>query len=364
MKKNQLLSASSFSGGGQTASAELFTLRNANGLAAQFTNYGARWVSMWVPDRFGHMEDILLGFDTCCGYASAGEKYHGAIVGRVCGRVSNATFTMGSQEYKLAANDVYGKPAPNHLHGGVHAFHNCFWESLTTTNQEGEESVVFSRLSCDGEEGYPGHLLVEVTYTLKNTNVLSMECRAVCNKQTPVNLTNHAFFNLQGEEEKKSILSHYLRVNALNLIECDKELIPTGRLIPVADTSLDFCRPRMIRDSLAQSHPQIMQNKGFSVAFALDKGEDKLWPAAELIDEGSGRMMHVSTNQPSLQVYTGYFMDGTDRGKGHVPYYASAGIALETQGFPDAVNQTTFPSVFVHAGDTYRHLTEYRFDVC
>ena len=329
-----LLSASVFSGEGSTSSAELVTLKNRNGLVAQFTNYGARWVSMWTPDRNGRMGDIVLGFDTLDGYLTAGEQYHGAIVGRVCGRINNARFTLEGQEFLLASNDAYGKPVRNHLHGGMAAFHNRFWKSRLFVTSPGEEAVEFTTCSPNGEEGYPGNLEVKVTYLLKDNNTLRMECEATTDRLTPVNLTNHAFFNLQssfGITDKKNVLSHNLTLNASAIIECDNELIPTGRLLSVNDTLLDFRLPHTIASSLS--------------------------------DEISGRKMDIYTNQQSVQVYNGYFMDGTDIGKRDTPYYASAGIAIETQGYPDAPNQPSFPSILIDKTEKYRHVAEYQFGV-
>lgn len=361
----KLLTASTFGGGSPASSAELITLRNRNGLVAQFTNYGARWVSMWTPDRCGCLSDIILGFDTLDGYLTAGERYHGAIVGRVCGRINNARFTLHEQEYLLASNDVYGKPIRNHLHGGIDAFHNRFWQSRPFVTPLGEEAVEFTNNSHDGEEGYPGNLKVKVTYLLKENNTLRMECEATTDRPTPVNLTNHAFFNLQSSPdrtEKKNVLSHHLTLNASAIIACDSELIPTGRLLPVDGTLLDFRSPRTIASSLADEHAQIQKGKGFSLAYALHtKGTDQLHFAACLSDEISGRSLEIYTNQPSVQVYNGYFMDGTDIGKNNIPYYASAGIAIETQGYPDAPNQPSFPSIRIDASNKYSHITEYKF---
>lgn len=353
----KLLSESSFAGSRQPASGNLITLHNSNGLVAQFTNYGARWVSMWVPDRNGEWGDVILGFDSLSGYHSAGEKYHGAIVGRVCGRIDKACFSLHGKEYLLAENDAYGEPRRNHLHGGIHAFHNRMWESRLFINAQGEEGIAFSTFSADGEEGYPGNLQVEIIYTLSEANSLIMECRASTDKPTPVNLTNHVFFNLQGGNNRMNIGSHRLTIYADHLIECDPHLIPTGKLVEVADTSLDFRKARRI--SSAFKDKKIQENKGFSVAFALNTMESGL--AATLEEDNTGRKVEIFTNQPSLQVYNGYFMDGSDIGKQGTRYYASAGIALETQGFPDAPNHPGFPSVVIDSDNPYYHLTTYRF---
>lgn len=361
----KLLSASTFSGRNSASSAELVTLRNRNGLVAQFTNYGARWVSMWTPDRNGNFSDIILGFDTIDGYLTAGERYHGAIVGRVCGRISNARFKIGEQEYLLASNDAYGTPVRNHLHGGINAFHNRYWKSRTYVTLSGEEAVEFTNISQNGEEGYPGNLQVKVTYLLKEDNTLRLECEATTDRPTPVNLTNHAFFNLQSSSSipgEKNVLSHLLTLNASVIIACDSELIPTGRLLPVDNTLLDFRIPRTIASSLTLEHSQIQKDKGFSLAYALDGVEgDRLNFAARLSDKISGRNMEIYTNQLSVQVYNGYFMDGTDIGKNQTPYYSSAGIAIEPQGYPDALNQPSFPSILMDETKKYRHITEYRF---
>lgn len=194
-----------------------------------------------------------------------------------------------------------------------------------------------------------------------------MECEATTDRLTPVNLTNHAFFNLQssfGITDKKNVLSHNLTLNASAIIECDNGLIPTGRLLPVNGTLLDFRLPHTIASSLTEEHSQIQKGKGFSLAYALDKKEaSELSFAACLSDEISGRKMDIYTNQQSVQVYNGYFMDGTDIGKGDTPYYASAGIAIETQGYPDAPNQPSFPSILIDKTEKYRHVAEYQFGV-
>lgn len=340
----------------------VITLGNRNGLTARFTNYGARWLTMLVPDRQGHLDDVLLGFDDLAGYKKAREQYYGAIVGRVCGRIRNAGFSLGNKYYKLAANDVYGEPTPNHLHGGFKGFHCCCWEASTGTNQQGEQTVLFTRLSPDGEEGYPGNLKVSVRYTLTASDSLEIDCRAVTDCPTPVNLTNHAFFNLAGVRKSVDVLSHRLRLCSARLIDCDDSLLPTGKIVPLEGTALDLRGGRTISETLATDYLGIRQQKGFSLAYALDNvGDCPL--AAELYEENSGRKLSVYTNQPSLQVYTGYLMDGTDVGKNGTPYFNSAGIALEPQGYPDAVHWPDFPSILLDAGEEYTFKAVYRFTV-
>lgn len=356
------LSQVTFSGGVNSISANLITLRSKSGLIAQFTNYGARWVSMWTPDKNGVLEDVVLGFDKIDKYISATEQYHGAIVGRVCGRISNSRFILNGKEYKLASNDLYGSPHHNHLHGGIKAFHNRIWKWNKCMNDNGNECVVFTYRSPDNEEGYPGELDITVVYTLKEDR-LCMTISAESDQSTPVNITNHAFFNLRGVRDSRNVLSHMLMLNSSTVIECDKELIPTRRLISVKNLGIDFSSPRTISNSLLQSHSQIEEKRGFSIAFALDPKEKELTFAAQLKDDVSARKMDIYTNQSSIQVYTAYFMDGSDIGKDMNPYYESAGVALETQGYPDAVNHDSFPSIVINEGETYIHKTEYVFGV-
>lgn len=352
-----ILEQTDFLDGITESSAGLITLRNKNGLVAQFTNYGARWVSMWIPDKKGELGDILLGFDKLFGYINADEQYHGAIVGRVCGRISNARFSLGDKEYVLSSNDVYGYPEKNHLHGGNYAFHNRFW----TVEKEGSDSVTFSLFSPDGEESYPGNLNVNITYSITDDNILRMECVATSDRVTPVNITNHAFFNLRTDTRNKNILSQLLMINADEIIICNQELIPTGEIALVSNTYLDFSTPRTMDDSLRSADNKVKQDNGFSVAYVLKSGEGAMRQAALLFDEESGRIMEVFTNQPSIQLYNGYFMDGKDVGKNKIPYYANAGFALESQGYPDAPNNPGFPTIFIGNEKEYVHQTEYRF---
>lgn len=338
---------------------EAIKLVNSNGLTAKFSSYGARWLSMEVPDRNGVFDDVLLGFNNISTYAEAEEKYYGAIVGRVCGRISNACFSLNNKCFELSPNEN-GK---NHLHGGVYAYHNCYWEANKGVNDKGNPFVEFKHYSPDGDEGYPGNLSITVRYTLDENNVLSMACKAIADKDTIVNLTNHAFFNLCGSNKPDNVLNHRLFLNSSFLIECDDELLPTGKLFPVEGTVLDFRKEPFINESLFTDLYGIYKNKGFSLAYKLDNADSNVRLAAILSEEKSGRMLCVYTNQPSIQVYNGYCMSGHDIGKGGFPYYSSAGIALETQGFPDAINHSSFPSIILKKDEVYMHITEYRWNV-
>lgn len=338
---------------------EIIQLVNSKGLIAKFSSYGARWLSMVVPDRNGVFDDVLLGFNNISTYAEAEEKYYGAIVGRVCGRISNARFLLNNKYFKLYPNE-YGK---NHLHGGVNAYHNCYWEAIKGINDRGDSFVEFEHYSPDGDEGYPGNLRITVRYTLDENNVLSMLCKAISDKDTIVNLTNHAFFNLCGSNKSDNVLNHRLFLNSSFLIECDDELLPTGELFPVEGTLLDFRKEPYISGSLITDLYGISKNKGFSLAYKLDIAESNIVLAAILSEERSGRRLSIYTNQPSIQIYNGYCMSGNDVGKGGFPYYPSAGIALETQGFPDAINHSLFPSIVLKKNEVYMHITEYRWDI-
>ena len=340
----------------------VITLHNRNGLTARFTNYGARWLATLVPDRQGNLEDVLLGFDDLVSYKKAREQYYGATVGRVCGRIRHAGFNLGNNYYKLAANDVYGKPTPNHLHGGFEGFHCCCWDTSVGINEKGEQTVLFTRLSPDGEEGYPGNLKVSVRYTLTDIDSLEIKCRAVTDCLTPINLTNHAFFNLASVRRSMNVLSHRLRLYSAQLIDCDDSLLPTGKIISLEGTVLDFRNGRIISDALATDYLGIRLQKGFSLAYVLNNvGDCPL--AVELYEESSGRKLSIYTNQPSLQVYTGYMMDGSDVGKDGTPYFSSAGIALEPQGYPDAVHWANFPSILLDVGEEYTFRAVYQFTV-
>ena len=339
--------------------ADFVTLYNSHGLIARFSSYGARWISMTVPDRTGDFDDVLLGSNNLEDYQSATEHYYGAIVGRVCGRIGNATFSLNGHSYDLTKNEN----GSNHLHGGLHAFHNVFWESFCGLDLNGEQYVSFTHKFHEGEEGYPGNLSVEIRYALTETDTLRMVCKAISDQDTIINLTNHAFFNLCGSRVSHDIMGHKLFLKSSELIECDENLIPTGNLLPVENTLLDFRKAKPIGDALEADLFHIKENNGFSLAYSIDGFDGNLQLAAALSEENTGRRLEIYTNQPSMQVYTGYCFDGLDIGKGGFSYQAGAGVALETQGFPDAVNHPNFPTIVLRKDEVYLQVTEFRWSV-
>jgi len=342
---------------------QLFTLRNKNGYAAQFTNYGARWLSMWVPDKNNEWADVVLGFKNLDGYLNAKEKYHGAIVGRVCGRIDQGIFSLNGETYHLMNNDLFGAPLKNHLHGGNNGFSFQVWESDLRRNNKGEETIEMRYFSRDGEEGYPGNLSVKVVYTLNNDNALVIDYSATADKPTVINLTNHAYFNLHGNMTK-NVLDHFLCIHAENVIESNEHLIPTGKIIYVSGTPLDFTDLNKIGSRIDETFPgQLFAGKGYVVTYVLNKADDPFQIAAKVEERESGRTMEVYTDQQCLQFYNAWLMDATDTGKNGEQYNSSAGFALEAEGYPDAANHSYFPSIELNPGEIYHQKTIYKFSV-
>jgi aldose 1-epimerase len=340
---------------------ELFTLTNSNGAIAQFTNYGGRWVSMWVPDKNGKMGDVVLGFDNPISYQNAGEPYHGAITGRVCGRIDKGVFLLHGDTIRLANNDLFGKPVKNHLHGGINGFHKQMWSGKKGMDSDENEYVAFIYESKNGEEGYPGNLKVTVRYTLKSDNTLRIDYYAKTDAPTIVNLTNHAFFNMSGNPTE-SVSGQLLEINADYYLECDKELIPTGKIKPVEGTPIDFRNAIELGKNIGVDFPEIYKDKGYAIAYVLNKGQDILDFAARLTDTKSGRSVAVYTNQMSFQLYNAWLMDGSDVGKNGIKYKSGCSVVLETQSFPDAPNHANFPSINLNPDELYHHVVEYRFE--
>ncbi len=334
---------------------DLFTLTNAQGVEVRAITYGGIIVSIRVPDREGRLDDVVLGYDTLDGYV-ARNPYFGCITGRYANRIAKARFTLEGRTYRLAAND-----GPNHLHGGVRGFDKVVWrgEPLQEADRVG---VVFSRTSPDGEEGYPGTLDVRVTYALTDANELRVEYEATTDKPTPVNLTQHTYFNLKGEGSG-DVLGHVLAIDADRYTPVDETLIPTGALEPVDGTPFDFRTPAPIGARIAADHEQIRRGRGYDHNFVLRRAGDGLVRAARVVEPTTGRTLEVWTTEPGLQFYSGNFLDGTIRGKGGHVYGHRSGFCLETQHFPDSPNQPQFPSTILRPGERYHSTTVFRFGV-
>jgi aldose 1-epimerase len=327
---------------------ELYVLTNANGLKAKVMTYGATLTELDVPDRDGKLGDVVLGFDDLEGYLK-GHPFFGSTVGRVANRIAKGKFTLDGKEYKLAVNN-----GPNSLHGGLKGFDKVVWKAETVQKPDAA-AVKFSYHSRDGEEGYPGNLDATVTYTLTNDNELRLDYTATADKATPVNLTNHTYFNLAGNG---NMLGHELMLEADRYTPTDDTLIPTGEIKPVRDTPLDFTTPHTIGSRIARLKGD---PGGYDHNFVLGGGGKKLALAARVREPKTGRVMEMYTTEPGVQFYTGNFLDGKLKGKGGVVYAKHQAFCLEAQHFPDSVNHANFPPMILRPGKTYTQTTVYKF---
>jgi aldose 1-epimerase len=345
----------------------LYTLRNANGIEVRVADWGGIVTRVLVPDREGRVADVVLGHDSLAAYV-AGTPYFGAIVGRYANRIAGARFALDGTTWELAAND-----GANHLHGGARGFDRRPWKAFVARSGPvpdgaldapgaGRASLVLTRTSDDGEEGYPGRLGVEVSITLTNGNELRFDYEAATDAPTVVNLTHHGYWNLAGHDAG-DILGHELEVRAGRFTPVDAGLIPTGELRSVEGTPFDFRDPTPIGLRIGADDEQLRRGGGYDHNFVLDDwtGDGTLRLAARLRDPGSGRTMEVLTTEPGIQLYSGNFLDGSDIGKGGAVYGHRNGLCLETQHFPDSPNRAAFPSTVLRPGETYRSTTVYRF---
>ena len=331
----------------------LCTLTNDHGLLAKVSCFGATLTELHAPDRHGRNGDVVLGFDNLQNYL-AGHPYFGTTTGRVANRIAHGRFTLQGTDYSLAINNP-----PNHLHGGLVGLDKRLWDA-ESISESGAAGVRFHYLSADGEEGYPGNLSLWVTYTLTNGNELRIDYRAETDRATPVNLTNHSYFNL-ADGGHSPILDHVLEINADRFTPVDATSIPTGEIKPVEGTVMDFRRPLRIgsRAEAWEGEPG-----GYDHNYVLNKtAPGSLDFAARLSDPASGRVLEISTTEPGIQFYTGNYLDGSLRGKHGHRYGKRHGLCLETQHFPDAVNHPNFPSILLHTGETYTHTTVHKFGV-
>jgi aldose 1-epimerase len=334
----------------------LYTLTNANGVEVDAMNYGGIIVSIRVPDRKGQFADIVLGHETLDGYIP-NPPYIGAVVGRYANRIANGSFTLDGKTYTLPKND-----GSNTLHGGIDkTFNKVVWEGEAL---KGKSGVAFTYLSKDGDDGFPGNLKVKVTYTLNDQNELIIDYEATTDKATPINLSQHSYFNLSGEGNG-DILNHEVMLNADRFTPVDKNLIPTGELRPVKGTPLDFTTSTRVGARIDDTYDQMVLAHGYDHNWVINRksNDGGLVLAARVYEPTSGRVMEVSTNQPGVQFYTGNFLDGTVTGKhGHV-YKRRYGLCLETQHFPDSPNHPDFPSTILKPGETFKSETVFKFSV-
>jgi len=334
---------------------EAFTLTNANGIELKAISYGAIIVSLRVPDRTGRMDDIVLGYDSLQGYLRV-SPYFGAIVGRYGNRIGSGRFTLDGRTYRLATNN-----GPNHLHGGNRGFDKVVWQAEPLQNDSGV-GVTFTYTSPDGEEGYPGTLLARVSYTLTDRDELVVEYHATTDQATPVNLTQHTYFNLAGDG-RGDILGHELLINADSFTPVDSTLIPTGSMAPVDGTPFDFRTPTAIGARIGADDQQLRFGGGYDHNFVLQQEDAAIGRAARVVEPSTGRTLDIYTTEPGLQFYSGNFLDGTITGKGGRVYHHRYGLCLETQHYPDSPNQPQFPSTVLRPGQEYRSRTVLVFGV-
>ena len=336
---------------GQTnegVSVDLFTLTNDNGLTVKITNYGGIVTSMFVPDKMGNYEDVVLGFDNLQNYLD-GHPYFGSLIGRYANRIAKGMFELKGVLYYLAANN-----GENHLHGGNRGFDKVVWDSEPFV-EENEVGLNLSYLSKDMEEGYPGNLNVKVTYRLTNENQLIIDYFAETDKACPVNLTHHSYFNLTAGKE--NILNHKVMINANSYVGIDNNLIPTGQIRDLIGTEMDFTLPKIIGSRID------MVDGGYDHCYIINKNPDDMSLIARVHEETSGRIMEVYSTEPGVQFYSGNFLDGSIKGKNGIMYEKHFGFCLETQHFPDSPNQKDFPSTILYPGESYTYSTIYEFSV-
>ena len=328
---------------------ELYVLKNGQ-ITVKVMTYGAIITELDTPDRNGKEEDVVLGFDSLEGYLGK-HPYFGATVGRVANRIAKGKFTLNGQEYTLAVND-----GPNTLHGGLKGFDKVIWKAEPISRPDGP-SIKLTRRSPDGEEGYPGNLDVSVQFTVTEQNELKIEYTATTDKATPINLSNHSYFNLAGRTTEP-VLGHELMLAADHYTPVDETLMPTGEIAPVAGTPLDFTKPTDIGARIKELKGE---PTGYDHNFVLNSGGKSLALAVRVYEPKTGRVMELSTTEPGVQFYTGNFLDGTITGKDGIAYRKHHAFCLEAQHYPDSIHHANFPSAVLEPGKTYTQTTVYKF---
>jgi aldose 1-epimerase len=335
----------------QNKKVETYEIKNANGMKMKVTNFGARVTNLWVPDKDGNLVDVVLGFETLDEYLESGEKYFGAAIGRYGNRIANGKFTLDGEEYTLPQNNN-GQT----LHGGPGGMDYVIWD----VEKSGENGLIFSYTSPDGEEGFPGELKVKMIYTLTDDNEFKVTYEAETDKATPVNLTHHSFFNLNGAGNG-NVLDHTLQLNASEYTPVNEVLIPTGEVASVKETPFDFTDPTTIGERINQENQQLKFGGGYDHNWVLDKTGNDLSQAAVISSPQTGIEMEVWTTEPAIQFYSGNFLDGSVTGKGGKVYELRSAFCLETQHYPDSPNQPNFPSTILKPGEKYEQTCIYKF---
>lgn len=331
---------------------DLYTLKNEGGIEVKMTNYGARIVSIMMPDKNGEYNDIVLGFNTIEEYIDKDNMYLGCIVGRFANRVANGQFSLGDSSYKLEQNE-----GTTCLHGGNKGFDKVLWDAV----QEGNK-ITMTYTSPDGEQGFPGTVKVKQVFTLTPDNEIVMEFSAETDKPTVINLTNHTYLNLKGEGNG-DILDHKVEINAKSFTPVDTLWIPTGEITSVEGTPFDFTSPTKVGAHVNDDDVQLKNGMGYDHNWVLEKDSTELSFACRLTEETTGRMLEVHTTEPGLQFYCGNFMDGTVKGKSGKTYVHRGALIFEPQHFPDSPNQENFPSTLLNPGENYYHKSVYKFSV-
>jgi len=337
---------------------EVYTLTNSNGIKLRAMTYGAIVLSLETPDRAGKLADIVLGFNTVDDYIKE-TPYFGAVVGRYGNRIANGKFSVEGKEYSLATNNENGGIKTS-LHGGLKGFDKVVWKGEGLLNKDGSQGVKFTYLSKDGEEGYPGNLSLSVTYSLSNRNEWKIQYAATTDKATPVNVTQHSYFNLKGEGNG-DILGHELMLAAAKYTPVTAGLIPTGKLAPVTGTPFDFTKPTAIGARVTADDEQLKFGGGYDHNWVLNNQDGELAVAAKVYEPTTGRTLEVLTTEPGIQFYCGNFLDGKLTGKSGKKYEFRNGFCLETQHYPDSPNQANFPSTILKPGKSLKSTTVFRF---
>lgn len=335
-------------------SVELYTLSNSHGIEVQIMTYGCIITKILAPDKNGLIEDVVLGFDTLEEYEKD-SPFFGAAVGRYANRIAKGKFTLEGQEYQLVAQNK-----GNHLHGGLKGFDKVVWKVLEANSDEREAKLVLTYLSKDGEEGYPGNLDVQLTYTLKENNEFDIHYEAKTDKTTILNLTQHTYFNLTGNI-KGGIMDHEVQIHAKHFVPVDETVIPTGELMPVEGNAFDFTLPKKIGLEIDADHDQIAKGGGYDHCYAFEKTINAFELVASAYEPISGRTLEVRTTEPGMQFYTGNNLDGRLTGKIGINYARRIAFCFETQHFPDSPNQPQFPTTVLRAGEKFDSRTNYRF---